>query len=432
MHARSTSPASEPATDDCLARVGVGYDVDDTYRLVSEIARGGMGVLYESRHLWTRQEVVVKVLHPHLRGERSVEERFLREAQALARLDHPNVVRVIDTGRDHRTGALYLVEERLRGEDLATLLHRAGPLSVTDALELVAPVMSALTRFHQVGIVHRDVNPANIFLARGRNGSVVPTLIDLGIAHVIDDSYDDDAVTWVYPPGEILRPNAPLTLPGVIFGTPPYMAPEQIDGSGRIDARTDVWAVGATLYEALSGQAPFGAGGSPIALYRRICCESPRRLDAVTRGVPRALADQVHRALSRDPADRHASMQHFIDALLDAAGRASQQRCHTSLPLAHPGGAVAPPVVHLVPVTLPAAGPLESVAPAPASLPPVARAPRRLRTAVALAVAALLATALLALAAVPEPSPRLTASLPVSADDPAAAQWSAPQGATAP
>lgn len=364
---RDDAPVQGPPA---LQEFAPGRVIDRKYRLVSELKRGGMGTLFKGLHLWTRQDVVVKVLHAHLRGEHAVQERFVREAQALAQLDHDNAVRVLDAGRDPGSGALYLVEEHLRGEDLAALLERAGPLDAPDALEVMLPVMGVLVSMHRRGMVHRDVNPANIFLARSRTGAVVPKLLDLGVVHLLDDAGSDEATTWVFPPGELLRASAPTTAPGLLIGTPPYMAPEQIHDTASVDARTDVWAVGATLYEVLSGRLPFGDAGAREAIFTEILCGSPAPLESVAPRVPQAVAAAVHRALQRRPADRHQSMQHFIGALLDAAGHASRLRWNTSPPLAHLAlrggavrrGAVPPPVPRhaLHPGARPAEAPREA------------------------------------------------------------------------
>ncbi len=227
-------------------------------------------------------------------------ERFLREAQAATQVKHPNIVDVFDMGQDGDGGALYIVEELLLGDDLRHVLKQRKRLPYAEAMSILGPVMSALEAAHRAGVVHRDVKPGNIFLSRGADGVMVPKLIDFGTSRVAEDPAD----------------TSHLTMTGEPIGTPAYMSPEQVRGV-RAGAEVDVWAMGVVLYETLSGTRPFVAPNYG-ALVLRIATEDPQRLDVIAPEVSRAIADVVHRALSRRIEDRPASMGAFLEALRSA------------------------------------------------------------------------------------------------------------------
>jgi tetratricopeptide (TPR) repeat protein len=227
-----------------------------------------------------------------LRGaglEPELARRFAREAETLAALDHPNVVRALDHGQADGGGLLFVAMELLQGQSLDARL-RAGPLAVGEAVRVARAAAAGLGAAHAHGLVHRDVKPGNLFLCGDGNVKV----LDFGIALEVD--------------AEATR----LTQTGALMGTPSYMAPEQATGEGRIDERTDVWGLGAVMHRALSGQRPFWAGGNALAEMLRIVRDEPLPLPA---HVPAAVAAVVRRALQKDPAQRFATMRDFAAAL---------------------------------------------------------------------------------------------------------------------
>ncbi|GAB4110351.1 MAG: hypothetical protein OHK0013_46180 [Sandaracinaceae bacterium] len=280
----------------------LGTLVGERYRIESILGRGGMGVVFKAREeARGNRPVAVKILRPELaQSDPQFAKRFLREARAAAAIRHPNVVEVYDVGEDP-DGTTYQVLQFLEGEPLRDYIHRKGRLDAADALEILLPVMHALEAAHAAGIVHRDLKPDNIYLARQPSGEAVPTLLDFGIAKLLDT-----------------RGGSFATNTGSIMGTPAYMAPEQASGAKDQGPPIDIWAMGIIAYECLSGAPPF-TGGSPAHVMLRIMTESPRPLDAEVPTVPTPIARAVEQALARAIADRHPSMAAFRRALRDAA-----------------------------------------------------------------------------------------------------------------
>jgi len=273
------------AEDRIGSRVGP-YVVD---RIIGE---GGMGVVFAGRDA-DEQPVAIKLLHPHLGADASAAKRFVREAQAAARIQHENVVRVRETVMAD-DGAACIVMELLDGEPLTALLLREGPLDPERTAELLLPVMDALAEAHDAGIVHRDLKPDNVFLAY-RGGEVVPKLLDFGIAKLLDGS-------------------ATATRTGMMLGTPAYMAPEQARGEKEIGPAADVWAMGALWFECLSQRTPYVAE-TPQAFIAKILTESPMRVRDVEEQVPERLAKPIDQALRKDVRERPTSMRAFASSI---------------------------------------------------------------------------------------------------------------------
>jgi serine/threonine-protein kinase len=284
--------------DTTSAEDRVGTLLGGKYELRRVVGVGGMGAVYEARNAWTGRRVAIKVLHPELARRKEVLARFIQEAQAATRIAHPGVVEVLDLGQDVGDGAFYLVQEFLEGADLRTLMDESGPMSARRAVELMAPVMAALAAAHARGVVHRDVKPENVVVTRGPDGAVAPKLIDFGVSKLIDRA-----------PAELGR-----TTPGTTLGTPYYMSPEQCRGEAGLDGRSDVWGVGAVLYEMLAGSLPFEAP-SYAGLVVKIVTEAPAPLATLAPDVPPALAALVHLALTADPDARIPSMEAFLEAV---------------------------------------------------------------------------------------------------------------------
>ncbi len=328
------------------------------YKVIRLLGEGGMGAVYEAENTWTHRRVAVKVLLPEYASNAEAVERFFREAQSAAQLSHPNIVDVFDMGREGQDGALYIVQELLDGTDLRHRLVEAGRLSPREAFDLLAPVMEALAFAHARGVVHRDLKPDNIFLAKTPTG-LVPTLIDFGISKVAP------------------RDEAQFrTKTGAILGTPWYMSPEQCLGK-PVDGRTDLWSVGVVLYELLTGSTPFEHAEPGVALVHIVTQPTPR-IERLAPDIPPALADAVHRALERDLAKRYPDVRAFLDALRAcplpdtalATSAAPAARTPTALldPIEAPAAPAAPPVDALGPTDRPPPS-VEPASPRPPTLP---------------------------------------------------------------
>jgi serine/threonine-protein kinase len=268
------------------------------YRVVRTIGKGGMGTVYEAENTWTQRRVAVKVMRPEVARDGELASRFMQEARATSRLAHPNIIDVLDMGQDQELGALYIVEEYLTGHDLRVHLNLVGRMSPRDALDIILPVMEALSEAHAHGIVHRDLKPDNIFLAETSRG-IVPTLIDFGVAKIVAGEADGMGLQ---------------TRVGMLMGTPSYMAPEQGRGDVTVDGRADIWSIGVVLYEMLAGRRPHDALTAP-GLIAQIIYQDPIPLDRVAPELPADLVAAVMGALQRDLSKRYPSMRDFEDAL---------------------------------------------------------------------------------------------------------------------
>ncbi len=279
----------------------IGQTLGKKYSLAGLLGRGGMGAVYAAEHVETLARVAVKVLHGHLvesGGEGA--RRFHREAAAARSIESEHIVRVLDTGTDEATGLLYLVTERLDGEDLQRLLDRLGPLPLGGAMHIASQVLRGLAAAHAAHVVHRDIKPANIFLARGPGGALTVKLLDFGIAKVRVD-----------PLGQ----TADLTTTGAFLGSPLYMSPEQVQNSREVDHRTDLWSVGCVLYAALAGRAPHQHSTTIGQLLVATCTTPAPLLSEVAPWVPREIGEIVHGALEIQASARYPSATAMLDAL---------------------------------------------------------------------------------------------------------------------
>ena len=262
------------------------------YEVVRELARGGMGVVFVARDPELGREVALKVLKPFAAEDAADEiERFKREARAMARMHHPNVVAVHDAGCDGDIP--YLVMDLVEGPSLKDLIKQRGLLDPRQAAALGAKVARALQHAHEQGVLHRDVKPANVLVKDGE-----PLLVDFGLAR-----------------GQALGSTAHLTRTGEVLGTPLYMAPEQARGElDQIDTRTDVYALGATLYHALTGRTPF-QGPDPTSVFASIATELPPSIQQQLPGFDPALESIVLRCLQKERADRPQTARALADEL---------------------------------------------------------------------------------------------------------------------
>ncbi len=275
----------------------VGDVIAGKYRVESILGRGGMGVVFAARHTISERRVALKWMEADLQDEPDSLERFVREAKAMGRIEHPNVVGVLDVGTEGTIA--YLVMEILRGESLRALIAREKRLSPEVALRTLLPALEGVEAAHRAGVVHRDLKPENLFVVRSASGEAQTTkVLDFGISKLTEnDSRKREA--------------RKLTKTGHVVGTPTYMAPEQVRGA-TIDGRTDVWALSTILYEMLSGRAPFD-GDNYGALLVAIAVEPYAPLDPNV--VPPDLARVVHKGLAKEPGDRWQSVLELARAL---------------------------------------------------------------------------------------------------------------------
>jgi serine/threonine protein kinase len=273
----------------------IGTTIDGKYRIDRLIDRGGMGAIYAATHVNLNRTVAVKLIRTDLLSHPTSIARFKREARMAARVEHPHAVTVYDFGSIDGIGA-YLAMEFIQGESLRSLLARRGPLPLAEVVEIATQVASVLGAAHRHGIVHRDVKPANILL-RNQDDRFVVKLTDFGIAKSVR-----------------AEETTQLTSPSELVGTPSYMAPEQFSGDD-IDGRTDLYALGAVVYEMLSGHCPFEGTLSEV-IGKHLFAEPPHLPEA---GASDPLAVFLVRVMAKAPEDRPATAVDFIRELADAA-----------------------------------------------------------------------------------------------------------------
>jgi len=262
--------------------------LSDRYVIEREIARGGMATVYLARDIRHDARVAVKVLHADL-GPLAGEARFTREIQMTARLQHPNILPIFDSGRVG--GVPFYVMPYVEGETLHERLAREGQLPVEDAVEIACEIADALALAHETGLVHRDVKPSNILLAHGH-----AMLTDFGIAQL----------------SEITQGHR-ITETGFTLGTVLYMSPEQ-GAAGTVDGRSDIYSLACVLYEMLAGHPPFMAS-NPQAIIARHLIETAPSISAVRPTVSPALDTVIRRAMAKAPEERYASATELLDEL---------------------------------------------------------------------------------------------------------------------
>ncbi len=290
-HVRAAYDACVPAPDEVIA---------GKYRLVSLLGEGGMGAVWIAENVVLHKRVALKLLRAASDGDRALPaehvDRFLREATLASRVRHPAIVQVHDAGVDH--GVPWIAMELLAGESLSARLTR-GPLTSAELVVYVLPIVDALAALHEHGIVHRDLKPDNVFLERCADAVVRPKLLDFGIAKQ--------------------QSLAPLTKTGTVIGTAYYLSPEQARGSRDLDGRSDLYAIGVVLFEALSGSYPYEAQ-SLTELIAKMFTEPPRDLVSLAPATSPALAAVVRQCLEREPAARPATARSLYVQLARALG----------------------------------------------------------------------------------------------------------------
>jgi len=312
----------------------VGTVVDGRYRVAARISEGGMGVVYRAEHVFLKREVALKRLHRELTEQKQAVARFEREAQAAAKIDHPNVCQVLDCGVGD-DGTFFIAMELLDGVSLDARIAR-GPLPLPEVVDIGGQICDALARAHELGIVHRDLKPENIMLMPRRDGpGFVPKIMDFGIAKVAQE-------------GEGKK----LTQAGMIFGTPQYMAPEQAAG-GAVDARADLYALGIILYEMATGHCPFRSENVSELLMMHLT-RMPPPLEAVAPHLrfPEPFRAVVFGCLEKNPAHRIPTATALAAALRSCAGLLAEP---VTVPPAPAGGVVVAPTLFAPPPVAPQA-----------------------------------------------------------------------------
>ncbi len=290
----------------------IGRVINDRFRIVATLARGGMGKVYRAEQAPLGREIALKVLNPKYSGENDPEfhKRFFLEASTCSKLSHPNTVTIFDYGRTD-DDVYYIAMELLEGRTLHRTLREDGALSAERAMHIARQVCRSLREAHGLGVIHRDLKPANIFLVQHGDESDFVKVLDFGLVKDLEDTGED------------------LTQTGLFMGSPKYMSPEQIRGE-KVDGRADIYALGVILYEMLTGRVPFDRANSVNILMAHVHEAPPPLLvtnpDA---DVPPALEQIVARAMAKQPDDRFASMDELLAALKGTAGEAGLSVTHS-------------------------------------------------------------------------------------------------------
>jgi len=292
---KRTPGLSEPSEqDDAYDILPLGSVLDGKYLIEGHLGHGGMCFVLQAKRMQLQDRVAIKVLRRRFAQDQELLARFLQEGRSISRLKSEHVVRVFDDGTTP-DGVPYLVFELLEGSDLDTLVATKGPLPVPDAIECALQATMALAEAHSRGIIHRDVKPSNLFLTRRTDGTIFIKVIDFGISKLAD--------------AQLVATDAESVL-----GSPRYMAPEQVRATREVDARSDIWAMGSTLFELLSGETPFEADTLP-ELWAATLRDPPRSLRELCPECPKELELVIRRCLRRDPARRFATMADLAAAL---------------------------------------------------------------------------------------------------------------------
>jgi len=262
------------------------------YELESEIGRGGMGIVYCAKDKRLKREIAVKVLPPELSFRADIRQRFLREAETAAQLNHPNIVPIYTV--EERDNLVYFVMAYIKGDNLGQRLQQHGPMPPVEVRRILREVADALAYAHHRNVIHRDIKPDNIIIDEETGRAMVT---DFGIARALTDSGDSR-----------------LTATGMAIGTPAYMSPEQSAGDQAIDGRSDLYSLGVVGYQMLCGQPPFVANNTPSMLVKHLS-ERPIPVDERWPDLPPDLSRAVMMCLEKDPADRFPSAAAFAVAL---------------------------------------------------------------------------------------------------------------------
>ena len=276
----------------------VGDIIEGKYEIERVVGHGGMGVVFAARHLMLEHPVALKFLWgPSVLSESS-KQRFLREGRAALRIESDHIIRVMDVGISEQ-GAPFVVMELLQGCDVRSLLASDGPIPWREVVRIVLQALDAVGAAHDAGVVHRDLKPANLFLVQTQQNGRVKVL-DFGVSKITSD-----------------QKSTSLTTTEAMLGSPVYMAPEQMEDASRVDARADVWSLGVTMFEMMTGVLPFG-GATVAALHRAILDSKGVSVRERVPDVPKSIDAVIQRCLSVDPGERYANGNALRTALEEA------------------------------------------------------------------------------------------------------------------
>ncbi len=307
-----------------------GQTIAGKYRLNEPIGAGGMASVWSATNVFTDRKFAIKFMHPAVAKTPEAAHRFLMEAKVSARVNHPNIIEIIDVGQTE-DGGLFMVMELLQGSSLETAIRRQSPpMVLAEFISVMIDVARALVAAHKSGVIHRDLKPTNIYLHMIRESVAVPKLLDFGVSKFLEND------------------NHALTVAGTVLGSPLYMSPEQAMGLDTIDGRTDVFAFGAILFEALCGTRPYEAPNFN-ALIVTIATKQPKSIDEAAPHLPEALRAVVRDCLVTDPQKRISSFEEIVDRLLAVLPELEEQglRLPTPAPASTPEGVDAITVVPL-------------------------------------------------------------------------------------
>jgi eukaryotic-like serine/threonine-protein kinase len=292
-----TPKLGETSKNDFIPNDIIGSTIEGKYEIQSLLGMGGMGSVYKARHIFINNEVAVKIINPKLATSNDITERFLREAQAAAMIDHPNAIKVTDFGRAGEM--LYLVMEFVQGQSLRNIIHKEGFLTPLKTVEIMVQVCAALDAAHSHNIIHRDLKPDNIMIKQNDLGQLTVKVLDFGLAKI--KTPDSNSITGA----------------GIILGTLSYMSPEQCTGENVIDLRTDIYSLGVVVFEMLTGKLPFNATNYAGFLTKHIF-EEPPKLRSIKPDIPEGIERAVLHAMEKEPSARHKSAGDFAVELTRA------------------------------------------------------------------------------------------------------------------
>jgi serine/threonine protein kinase len=309
-----TEEAQEAPHQSLLTQLTPGTVISGKYRIDSILGRGAMGVVVAATHLELREAIALKFLYAKTDGSEDFKSRFRREAQVSAKLRNEHITRVLDVGT-WREGAMYMVMEYLAGNDLRKMIRTQGPFPIGAAVEYIVQVCEGVAEAHAHGIIHRDLKPSNLLVTKRADGSDLVKILDFGISK------------WTAMGEE----EGELTQTGVVLGSPKYMSPEQLFGAGSVDSRTDIWSIGAILYELIGGRPPYDQPS-----LARICADlagnkpPPRLRDQRTEVTPELEAVVLH-CLERSVELRIQSVADLAGDLLAAVGSPYAEQVRTRI-----------------------------------------------------------------------------------------------------
>jgi serine/threonine-protein kinase len=297
-----------------------GQTIAGKYRLNRLLGTGGMASVWSATNVFTEREFAMKFMLPQVARTPEAARRFLLEAKVSARINHPNIIEVIDVGQAE-DGSLFLVMELLSGASLDVAIRRQKPpMLVYEFLLIMREVAQALAAAHRSGVIHRDLKPTNIFLHKDRDGRVVPKILDFGVSKILEDEM-----------------NTALTIVGTVLGSPLYMSPEQAMGAEGIDGRTDVFAFGSIMFESLSGKRAFDAPNFN-ALIVTIATTQPQSIDDAGPQLPAPIRSLISECIVTDKTKRIES----FDLICDRLDAMLPELVHSEMQLPSPHGEAPP------------------------------------------------------------------------------------------